>query len=89
LRPELDRLIADMRKSGRTLPEDLPGALRIRSEMALDEGNAEEAEAAALEAVEAAENRLGAQSQSGRAYPHGPLLWVRIERQAGTRARNR
>ena len=59
LRPEIGRLIADMRRSSRTLPEDLAGALRILSEMAVDEGNGEEAESSALEAVAVAEQRLG------------------------------
>jgi tetratricopeptide (TPR) repeat protein len=48
-----------MRRSRRTLPEDLAGALRILSAAAIEEGNAVEAESSALEALEVAETRLG------------------------------
>jgi hypothetical protein len=59
VRREIGLLLADMRRSPRTLPEDIAGALRIRSAVALEESNAAEAESSALEALGMAEKRLG------------------------------
>ena len=58
-RAEIDQLVLAMRRSPRTLPEDLAGALRIRSDLALEEGNFRLAESSALEALQIADDRLG------------------------------
>ena len=59
VRREIDELLAAMRRSPQTLPEDMAGALRILSAVALEQGDAAEAEMAALEALRVAESRLG------------------------------
>ncbi|MEO8659410.1 MAG: serine/threonine-protein kinase [Bryobacteraceae bacterium] len=59
-RAELGPLLHDMKEAPQTLPEDLAAAVRATSEVALDAGNAEEAEASAGEALRIAVTRLGA-----------------------------
>ena len=65
IRGDLDRLLEEMRLYGSALPEDLAGAWRLRSAVALEEGDSARAVSAALEALEIAESRLGTrQNQS-------------------------
>ena len=58
-RPEVDLLLRDMQAHPGPLPEDLAAALRVRSELAWEEGNAAEAESFAQRALDLAERRLG------------------------------
>jgi hypothetical protein len=57
--PDIDRLLAEMRQYSSALPEDFAGAWRIRSAIALAEGDAATAISSALEALRIAESRLG------------------------------
>jgi serine/threonine-protein kinase len=56
---DIDNLIADMRSNPETFPEDLPGALRVRSAVLAETGDDEAAVASAQEALEIAGKRLG------------------------------
>jgi tetratricopeptide (TPR) repeat protein len=60
IRRELDQLLKEMRQYGSALPEDFAGAWRIRSTIALEEGDSATAISAAWEALRIAESRLGA-----------------------------
>jgi eukaryotic-like serine/threonine-protein kinase len=60
IRGDLDRLLEEMRRYGTALPEDLAGAWRLRSAVALEEGDSARAVSSALAALEIAESRLGA-----------------------------
>jgi eukaryotic-like serine/threonine-protein kinase len=57
--PDINRLLAEMRQYGSALPEDFAGAWRIRSAIALAEGDAATAISSALAALRIAESRLG------------------------------
>ena len=59
VRDEINDLLSAMHGSPEVLPEDLAGALRIRSNLALEENDSALAEASALEALHVAEARLG------------------------------
>jgi serine/threonine-protein kinase len=56
---EIDRLLEDMQRYGSALPEDLAGAWRVRSAIALEEGDPAKAVSSALKALGIAESRLG------------------------------
>jgi hypothetical protein len=56
---EIDGLLDEMRRYGSALPEDLAGAWRVRSAIALEEGDPAKAVSSALEALGIAESRLG------------------------------
>jgi tetratricopeptide (TPR) repeat protein len=59
IRGDLDRLLEEMRRYGTALPEDFAGAWRLRSAVALEEGDPATAVSSALEALKVAESRLG------------------------------
>lgn len=55
--PEVDLLLKDMRQYGSALPEDFASAWRIRSAIAVQQGDSAKAISAALEALRIAESR--------------------------------
>jgi len=59
IRADIDRLLDDMRRYGSALPEDFAGAWRIRSAIALADGDPATAISSALESLRIAESRLG------------------------------
>ena len=56
---EIENLLEEMQRYGSALPEDLAGAWRVRSAIALEEGDPTKAVASALNALGIAESRLG------------------------------
>ena len=59
IRPEIDQLLEEMGRYGSALPEDFAGARRIRSAIAIEQGDSATAISSALEALRIAESRLG------------------------------
>ena len=59
VRGEIDSLLDDMARFGSALPEDHAGAWRIRSMVAVEDGDAARALSSAQRALEIAESRLG------------------------------
>src|SRR5579884_128913 len=55
MRPEVDLLLKDMRQYGSALPEDFAGAWRIRSAIAVQQGDSAKAISSALEALKITE----------------------------------
>ena len=56
MRPEVDLLLKDMRQYGSALPEDFASAWRVRSAIAVQQGDSAKAISAALEALRIAES---------------------------------
>ena len=89
IRGEVDHLLDEMHRYRSALPEDFAGAWRVRSAIALDDGDSAKAVSSALEALRIAESRLGARHNQSVLGPGRSLLCVSACRSTGVSRQNR